>query len=328
MPQTAFITGISGQDGCYLAVLLLSKGYRVIGLTRSYQSSNLGNLNYLNILEKVTLEECDLLDMSSIIKLIQLYNPDEIYNLTAQSSVFLSFKQAIGTFQFNTISVLNLLEAIKITNRKIRMYQASSSEMFGDVKSLPITEDTEFYPKSPYAISKAAAHWCCVNYRESYDIFVSCGILFNHESYLRSNNFFIKKLITNCIKIKNKEIEYLEVGNLDIKRDFGYSPKYVEAMYLMLQNDIPQNLLICSGKSISLREITEHICSLLDISINCIRINKDYFRPSEILEIYGSPEKAQKVLGWDYKMDFKEVLTLLLKEELENQHPKTTFIIP
>ena len=318
MSRTAIITGVTGQDGAYLSQLLLSKGYKVIGLTRSHHPSNLNGLKYLNVLDKIIIEECDLLDISSIVKIIETYNPDEIYNLAAQSSVFLSFKQPIGTFQFNTISVLNLLEAVKMTNPAIKMYQASSSEMFGDVKHLPITEDTEFYPKSPYAISKAAAHWCCVNYRESYGMFVACGILFNHESYLRNDNFFIKKVVSSAIKIKNKQLDHLELGNLDIKRDFGYSPKYVEAMYLMLQHNDPQNLLICSGESISLREIVEYVFQVLGVSSDTIRINKSYFRPSEIPEIYGSPEKAQKALNWEYRMHFKDVLDLLIQEELEN----------
>ena len=209
----AIITGISGQDGSYLAKLLLEKGYQVIGLVRSTTSSNLNGLNYLNIRNKVLIEECDLQDLSQIITCIQKYQPTEIYNLAAQSSVSLSFAQPIGTFHFNTISVFNLLEAIKLTNKQIKFYQASSSEMFGEVKKLPITEDTEFHPKSPYAISKAAAHWTCVNYRESYNLFICCGILFNHESHLRNENFFVKKIISNAHKIKNGTLDVLKVGD-------------------------------------------------------------------------------------------------------------------
>ena len=319
MKKTALVTGITGQDGAYLSKLLLNHGYKVIGITRSHNNSNLTGLSYLGIISDVILEECDLLDISGIIKILEKYKPDEIYNLAAQSSVFQSFQQPIGTFQFNTLSVLNLLEAIKLVNKKIKFYQASSSEMFGSVKKLPITEDTEFYPKSPYAISKAAAHWACVNYRESYDMFIACGILFNHDSYLRSDNFFIKKLISNCLLIKTGKLDFIELGNLEIKRDFGYSPRYVEAMYLMLQSEFPQNLLICSGESISLKEIVNYVFNKLEIPIDKIKINEKLFRPTEIPEIYGNPKKAKDILGWKYEFSFKEVLDILIEEEQKNQ---------
>ena len=231
--KTAIITGISGQDGAYLASILLTKGYRVIGLVRSYFDRDLIGLKYLGIQEKVSIEKCDLTDFSQVIKLISKYQPDEIYNLAAQSSVSLSFLQPIGTFQFNTISVFNILEAIKMVNGKIKYYQASSSEMYGKVKNLPITEATVLHPLSPYAISKAAAYWTCTHYRESYGIFIGNGILFNHESYLRSPNFFVKKVISDSLKIIRGELDELLVGNIDVKRDFGYAPRYVEAMYLM-----------------------------------------------------------------------------------------------
>ena len=209
MSKTALITGISGQDGAYLSQLLLGKGYRIVGLVRSHNDSDLKGLHYLGIAEKIKIEECDLSDFSQVIKIIDQYRPEEIYNLAAQSSVSLSFKQPIGTFSFNTISVFNLLEAIKMINSKIKFYQASSSEMFGSINHLPITEDAEFHPKSPYAISKAAAHWICVNYKESYGMYVCCGILFNHESYLRKKNFFVKKVLQEAIEIKNGKREFL-----------------------------------------------------------------------------------------------------------------------
>lgn len=317
--MTALITGISGQDGAYLSKLLLSHGYKIVGITRSYKNLNLKGLSYLGIASEVIIEECNLLDFTSIIKLLEKYKPDEIYNLAAQSSVYESFQQPIGTFQFNTLSVLNLLEAIKLVNKKIKFYQASSSEMFGRVKHLPITEDTEFYPQSPYAISKAAAHWACVNYRESYDMFIACGILFNHESYLRNENFFIKKLISNCLLIKAGKLDYIQLGNLEIQRDFGYSPSYVEVMYLMMQSKIPQSLLICSGKSISLKEIAHYVFDKIGVPIDKIKINKDLFRPTEIPEIYGNPQKAKEILGWNYNLSFKQVLDILIEEEKSNQ---------
>lgn len=316
--NTAIITGISGQDGSYLAKLLLEKGYQVIGLVRSTSSTNLHGLSYLNIRDKVIVEECDLQDMSQIIKCITKYQPTEIYNLAAQSSVSLSFDQPIGTFHFNTISVFNLLEAIKLTDKKIKFYQASSSEMFGEVKKLPITEDTEFHPKSPYAISKAAAHWTCVNYRESYDLFICCGILFNHESYLRNENFFVKKIISSAHKIKSSKLDVLKVGDLSIKRDIGYAPKYVEAMYQMLQQPRSGNYIICTGKSVSLQYIIEYVFNKLNIPLSKIIIDRNLYRPSEIHDIYGSNQHINKSLNWSYEISIENLLDMLIEEEIKN----------
>jgi len=320
LSKSVLITGISGQDGAYLSQLLLNNGYKVIGLVRSHSDSDLKGLHYLGIADKIKIEECDLADFSQVIKIIEQYKPDEIYNLAAQSSVSLSFKQPIGTFTFNTISVFNLLEAVKMINSKIKFYQASSSEMFGSINHLPITEDAEFHPKSPYAISKAAAHWTCVNYKESYGMFVCCGILFNHESYLRNKNFFMKKILQEAIEIKNGKREVLEVGNLEIRRDFGYAPKFVEAMYLMMQKDKPNNYLICSGSSVSLREIVNMVFDKLDIDKCKIKISEELYRPAEIENIYGNPEKAKKELGWQYDMSIENIIDILLKEESNNYH--------
>ena len=237
--KKALITGITGQDGAYLAKLLLEKGYQVMGITRSYNHSNLDKLKYLGISQNVLIEECDLMDSSSIINLLKKYAPDEIYNLSAQSSVGVSFDQPIGTIQFNSTSVLNLLESIRILELSSKFYQASSSEMFGTVTNLPITLQTPMHPLSPYAISKASAYWTTISYRESYHLYTVNGILFNHESYLRSPNFFIKKIIREALRIQMGQANELRVGNIDIKRDFGYAPKYVEAMWLSLQQDIP-----------------------------------------------------------------------------------------
>ena len=318
MNKTALITGISGQDGAYLSKLLLNNGYKIIGIVRSHSDSDLKGLHYLGIAENIKIEECDLSDFSHVIKIIDQYQPDEIYNLAAQSSVSLSFKQPIGTFSFNTISVFNLLEAVKMVNSKIRFYQASSSEMFGSINHLPITEDAEFHPKSPYAISKAAAHWICVNYKESYGMYVCCGILFNHESYLRSKNFFLKKVLQEAIEIKDGKRDILEVGNLDIKRDFGYAPKFVEAMYMMMQKEKPANYLISSGKSVSLRDIVHLVFEKLNIDKTKIKISEELYRPAEIENIYGNPEKAKKELGWKYDMSIENIIDVLLKEEIAN----------
>jgi GDPmannose 4,6-dehydratase len=319
--RTALITGITGQDGAYLSELLLHKGYRVIGLTRSYNQTNFKSLHYLGILDQIILEDCDLTDITQILKLIYKHKPDEIYNLAAQSSVSLSFNQPIGTIQFNIISVLNLLEAIKMANpiSQIRLYQASSSEMYGLVPNLPINESTVFHPLSPYAISKASAHWLTVNYRESYNLFTSCGILFNHESYLRSENFFIKKVIHESLRIKYNMQANLFVGNIDIKRDFGYAKKYVEAMWLMLQQEKPDDYIIGSGKSISLRSIIEHIFLRLNISPDKLIIDKALYRPTDIVDIYGDNRKARVSLNWDYSLDFYDVIDIMLEEEERNK---------
>lgn len=262
--------------------------------------------------------ECDLGDLSQVLNIISSHKPAEIYNLAAQSSVSLSFQQPIGTLNFNIQSVLNILEAIRLLDPSIRFYQASTSEMFGKVNNLPITEESTVHPLSPYAISKVTGHYICINYRESYNLYTSCGILFNHESYLRGENFFVKKLIKGAIDISHGKREFLEFGNLDIKRDFGWSEKYVEAMWLLLQQDKPDDFIISSGKSITLREIVNYVFDRLGIDRNRIRNNPSLFRPTEIEDIYGSNKKARSILNWQYDMDFFEVLNLIIEEEYKN----------
>jgi GDPmannose 4,6-dehydratase len=316
--KTAVITGITGQDGAYLSRLLLQKNYRVIGLIRSFYGSNLFRLKYLGLDNKIELLECDLQDLSQVIKIISAVNPDEIYNLAAQSSVSLSFQQPIGTIQFNINSVLNILEAIRLIKPSIKFYQASSSEMYGKIDSLPVNEETKFHPLSPYAISKVTAHHIAINYRESYNLFTCCGMLFNHESYLRGENFFTKKLIRGAIEIVNKKKDFLEFGNLFIKRDFGFSEKYVEAMWLMLQYEKPDDFMVCSGKSIFLHDIVYYVFDKLNIGREKIIINQTLFRPTEIEDIYGSNKKAKELLNWNYDLDFFNVLDLLIEEEQKN----------
>lgn len=315
--KTAFITGISGQDGAYLSQLLVGKGYKIIGITRNNHTDNLERLRHLKIDENIIMEECDLLDISSIITLINKYKPIEIYNLAAQSSVGLSFKQPIGTINFNIVSVLNLLEAIRLIKPDIRFYQASSSEMYGKVKILPVTINTPMHPLSPYAISKASAHWTVVNYREAYGLYACNGVLFNHESHLRSTGFFVKKVLHETVRNRNNTDWVLKVGNIDIKRDFGYSPNYVEAMWLMLQAEIPDDFIICSGKSITLRSIIEYIFDKMDISLDKLVIDDAFMRPTDIEDIYGDNIPAKTKLGWNYDLDFYEVLDILITEELE-----------
>jgi GDPmannose 4,6-dehydratase len=316
--KTALITGITGQDGPYLAKLLIDKGYNVVGTTRSYNTFNFFSFDYLKIKDKVKVEECDLTDVFSILKLLNKYHPDEIYNLAAQSSVGLSFEQPIGTIQFNTNSVLNLLEAIRLVNPKIKFYQASSSEMYGKVENLPIRENTPLHPLSPYAISKASSYWTVVNYRESYGLFACNGVLFNHESFLRGKNFFVKKVLSDSVKISRGELKELRVGNVEIKRDFGFTPMYVKAMWMLLQNDTPIDVLICSGKSVKLRDIIIHIFNKLEIPLEKLIIDPLLFRPVDITDSYGDNSKAKDILGWDYETDFFDVLNILLKEELNH----------
>ncbi|MBT5030930.1 MAG: GDP-mannose 4,6-dehydratase [Proteobacteria bacterium] len=316
MSKTAVITGVTGQDGAYLSALLLSKGYRVVGLIRPESRINGAGLVKLGIEDDVEYRECELTDVEQLSLCLQRYTPDEVYNLAALSSVSGSFRSPVETIQFNVNSTLSLLEAIRKSNAQIRLYHASSSEMFGKVDVLPIVENTIVHPLSPYAISKASCHWAVINYREAFDIYSSCGILFNHESYLRSADFFVKKVIVDSIAISRGELSDLQVGNIDIKRDFGWAKEYVKAMWLILQQEAPDDYVICSGHSISLRSIIEHVFNRLNIALDKIQVNSDYFRPTEILDNYGDKQKAVEILGWKYDMNFYEVLDILIEEEL------------
>lgn len=318
MTKTAIITGITGQDGAYLSQFLLEKKYKVVGLVRKDADESFFGLNYLNILDKIEIRKCSLLDLSDIESVFEEVKPNEVYNLAAQSSVGLSFEKPFETINFNILSVLNLLEAIKKIDKKIKFYQASSSDMFGNIDKLPVTEDSVIHPASPYGISKATGHWMTVNYRESYDLFACCGILFNHESYLRTPNFFVKKIIRTAIDIKNGRQNELRVGDIDLRRDFGYAPDYVKAMWLMLQQDAPKDYIVCSGESISLREIINYVFDKLGIDKNKIVIDKSFFRPNDIKNTYGTNEKVKKELGWEYNKTFFEVLDILIKEEMDN----------
>jgi GDPmannose 4,6-dehydratase len=322
MAKTAIISGITGQDGAYLAQLLVKKNYTVIGLTRSYNNFNASSFKYLKIEDKIKIEECDLLDFSSIIKVLLNYKPDEFYNLAAQSSVSASFEQPIGTINYNTQSVLNILESIRLLKLDTKVYQASSSEMFGLVKSLPVSEATPLHPLSPYAISKASGYWIGVNYRESYGVHCVNGILFNHESYLRSPNFFVKKVIKTSLDIINNNATALHVGNIDVKRDFGYAADYVMAMWLSLQPDKPDDYIICSGKSIYLRDIINYVFEYLGISKDKLIEDPALFRPTDIADMYGDNTKAKKSLKWEYDRSFFDVLSILIEEEKNNYNKK------
>lgn len=319
MSKTALITGVSSQDGAYLCKLLLEKNYKVVGLIRNSQNQTLSNLVYLGIKDNIQYEVGDLQDGISLSGILNKIKPDEIYNLAAQSSVSLSFQHPLNTLQYNCMSVLNLLELIKISHRKIKFLQPVSSDMYGGNNILPVNEMSNIIPTSPYAISKALAYWTVKNYRDAYSMFCSNAILFNHESYLRSNNFFIKKVINSAILIKNNRMSDLKLGNIDVKRDFGYAQEYVKAMWLILQSDIPDDYCICSGVSISLREIVEYVFDKLNISRDKITIDAKLYRPVEVLDIYGDNSKIKNNLNWNYDISFFDVLDILIAEEMAAQ---------
>ncbi len=316
MSKTALVTGITGQDGAYLSRLLLERDYRVTGLVRNFSNADERGLKFLGIEKKVRLLECDLTNLPQVISIVKETQPSEIYNLAAQSSVFQSFEQPIETIGFNIISVLNLLEAVRLFKPDVKFYQATSCEIFGAAANLPINESSPISPVSPYSVSKASGYLITKNYRESYNLFSCSGILFNHESFLRNENFFVKKVIRTAVKIKNGQAEFLEVGNIDIKRDFGWAAKYVESMFLMLQQETPDDYVICSEKSVSLRSIIEFVFDYLDISTDRLKLSEKLYRPTEIMDIYGDSTKAKKVLGWNYDLSFYEVLQILIDEEI------------
>ena len=316
--KKALITGITGQDGAYLSRVLWEKGYKVYGTVRDSIALRSKNLKLLGIEGSIELIPTDLLDLSNVIRLLERIKPDEIYNLASQSSVGLSFEQPIGTVEFNIMSTMNLLEAIRILPFKAKFYQASSSEMYGKVNELPVTEKTALHPVSPYAVSKAASHWMTVNYREAYGVFCCCGILFNHESVLRGEHFVTKKIISAAVRIRKGSKEKLKLGNIEIKRDWGLAPEYVKAMWLMLQQDSPDDYVIATGEPHSLREFIElaFSCAGLEWEKH-VTIDENLYRPSEIDIIYGNPAKAKAKIGWEYNLPFENLIKQLVEEELK-----------
>jgi GDPmannose 4,6-dehydratase len=318
--KTALITGITGQDGFYLTKLLLDKGYKVYGTLRDTTFSAMVNLKFLGVKDRVELIRTNLLNPSSVKELIDMARPDEIYNLAAQSSVAISFEQPIQTVEFNVLSTINLLEALRLLRVGTRFYQASSSEMYGRIENLPVTEGTVFHPVSPYAISKATGHWLAANYREAYGLFCCSGILFNHESVLRPAHFATKKTIATAVRVSKGSKENLKLGNIEIKRDWGYAPKYVEAMWLMLQQDYAEDYIIATNEPHSLKEFVELVfaCLGLDWEEHVI-LDQGLYRPSDIDVIYGNPEKAKRKLGWDYGLGFEELIKVLVQDELRYQ---------
>jgi GDPmannose 4,6-dehydratase len=315
--KKALITGINGQDGAYLAQLLLKKNYQVFGVYGN-RNNKFENLRYLNIFEKIDLKFCDLRKFPETKKLLKSINPDEIYNLAAKSSVSKSFQNPLEVIQNNVSIAINVFQSVVELNLNSRIYQASSSEMFGQSESLPITGKEDFKPESPYAVSKVICHNLAIFYRSAYGLFISNGILFNHESYLRNEDYFLKKIIKQALKIKFDKQEHILVGNLSVKRDFGYAPKYVESMYLMMQQSNASDFIVCSGSPVSLREIVVYIFNKLEISMEKVRIDHKLFRPNEIEIIYGCNKDTKTRLGWTYDIGIHQLLDMLIEEEMSN----------
>jgi GDPmannose 4,6-dehydratase len=335
-PRTAVVTGITGQDGAYLAQLLLTRGYRVFGTFRRGSSVNFWRIEELGIAghERLSLVEFDLTDMGSGIRLLEKARPQELYNLAAQSFVGVSFDQPVNTGLTTGIGVVNLLEAIRTVDKSIRFYQASTSEMFGRVQAMPQEEGTPFYPRSPYGVAKLYAHWMTVNYRESYGIFGTSGILFNHESPLRGREFVTRKVTDGVARIARGRAEALELGNLDAQRDWGFAGDYVEGMWRMLQHNEPDTFILATGKMESVRHFVELAFAAVGIAIAWrgagldetgvdartgvvrVRVNPAFHRPAEVDRLLGNPGKAKSLLGWEATMPLDEMCRRMVEADL------------
>ena len=314
MPK-ALITGITGQDGSYLAEALLQKGYEVVGMVR--RSSTVNYERIAHIQGSIDFVNGDLLDQISLIDAIKIHEPDEIYNLAAQSFVQTSFGQPVLTGETTALSVTRMLDAIRIVNPKIRFYQASSSEMFGKVAEVPQTEATPFHPRSPYGVAKVYGHWITVNYRESYNLHASSGILFNHESPRRGLEFVTRKISYGAASIKLGLEEKLSLGNLDAKRDWGFAGDYVEAMWMMLQQEQPDDYVICSGMTHSVREFCELAFSHLGLNYeDHVVVDEQFFRPAEVDLLVGDYGKAKRVLAWEPSTSFKDLVAMMVEADL------------
>lgn len=318
MAKKAFITGITGQDGSYLAEFLLEKNYQVYGVTRRTSTQNYERIK--NIVDDITLIPADLLDQHSLTMAIKEIMPNEVYNLGAQSFVPTSWNQPVLTGEFTALGVTRILEAIRMIDPKIRFYQASSSEMFGKVVETPQTESTPFYPRSPYGVAKVYGHWITVNYRESFNMYAVSGILFNHESPRRGLEFVTRKISHAVARIKLGKQKKLHLGNMDSKRDWGYAPDYVEAMWLMLQQDKPDDFVIGTGETHSVQEFVEEAFKVVGIDNwqdYVVTDSKDHLRPAEVDLLVGDPSKAKKQLGWKPKVKFKDLVKIMVEADLE-----------
>ena len=334
--KKALITGINGQDGAYLSKLLLDKGYKVYGTCRRSTSERFTRLKILGVFDKVHLYDFDLLEVSNIQKIIKEIMPDEIYNLAAQSFVPSSFTVPIVTADINALGTLRILDAIHLINKKIKFYQASTSEMFGKVKEIPQNESTPFHPRSPYGVSKLFAHWITINYRESYNMYACCGILFNHESPLRGDEFVTKKITSTLSNIKNGSNEILNVGNIYAKRDWGFAGDYVEAMWLMLQQKEVDDYVISTGNTYLVKDFIDLTLTYLkfdykwigkgleqrvinnDTGKTLVKINKKFFRPAEVDLLIGNSNKAKKKLKWKPKTSIKKLVKLMVDHDLNS----------
>jgi GDPmannose 4,6-dehydratase len=317
MPKSALITGITGQDGSYLAELLLEKGYDVHGMVRRASTEKFDRIEHLR--DRITLHQGDLLDHRSLTDTLRASKPEEIYNLAAMSFVAVSWIQPTLTAEFTGVGVTRLLEAMREVCPEARFYQASSSEMFGKVREVPQTESTPFYPRSPYGVAKAYGHFITVNYRESYDLHATSGILFNHESPRRGLEFVTRKVTWHAAAIKHGKLDELRLGNLDAQRDWGYAADYVEAMYLMLQRDEPEDFVIATGKMNTVRDCVEIAFDEAGVPDweQHVVIDPAFLRPAEVDELVGDSTKAKDLLGWEPKTSFEELIRLMTRADLE-----------
>lgn len=318
MAKKALITGITGQDGSFLAELLLSKGYEVHGMTRRTSTMNFERIK--DIIDQIELHPGDLLDQHSLTSMVQEIQPDEVYNLAAQSFVETSWKQPVLTGEFTALGVTKVLEAVRLAKPDAKFYQASSSEMFGKVQETPQKETTPFYPRSPYGVAKVYGHWITVNYRESFNMFAASGILFNHESERRGLEFVTRKVTHAVAKIKLGKQDYVELGNLDSKRDWGYAKDYVEAMWLMLQQDKPEDFVVGTGKTWSVQQLCETAFAVADLDWQkYVKINDKFKRPAEVDLLVADPSKAKNVLGWEPSTTFEKMIEIMVKSDLERE---------
>jgi len=335
--KKAIITGITGQDGAYLAQLLLEKGYKVFGAYRRTSSQNFWRMDYLGIRNhpNLMLVEHDLIDAASTIRMVSEIKPDEIYNLAAQSFVHVSFDQPLATSMITGIGVTHMLEAIRIVNKNIKFYQASTSELYGKVQEVPQKETTPFYPRSPYGVSKLYAHWMVTNYRESYDMFACSGILFNHESPLRGIEFVTRKISDAVARISEGIQDVIELGNLDASRDWGYAPEFVEGMYKMLQHNNPDTFVLATNKAYTVRQFVQYAFNVVGIDVKwegsgvserginkktgkkIVKINKDFFRLSEVDALIGDYSKAEKDLAWVPQVELKKICQIMVESDLK-----------
>jgi len=345
MKKRAVVTGISGQDGAYLAQLLLSKGYSVYGTYRRTSSVNFWRIEDLDIQNHPDLHlvEYDLTDLGSSLSLIRDAEPEEVYNLAAQSFVGVSFNQPVTTAQITGIGALNLLEAIRLVNPGIRFYQASTSEMFGKVQAVPQVEETPFYPRSPYGVAKLYAHWMTVNYRESYGIFGCSGILFNHESPLRGREFVTRKITDGVAKIKLGKLDALELGNLDAKRDWGFAKEYVEGMWRMLQTDEPDTYVLATNRTETVRDFVRMAFKAVGVEVafqgtgeaetaidtatgkTVMRVNPRFHRPAEVDLLIGNPAKAKAKLGWEPQTTLEQLCQMMVEADLRRNNEGLSF---